>query len=65
MAVDRGFVMYVVSICVESAVAEGGGGGGCGFNRDLRFDARISNLSFRAFSAILVVTRAALMNEDI
>ena len=52
MAVDRGFVMYVVSICVDSAVADGGGCGGCGFNRDLRFDAIISNLSFRAFSAI-------------
>ena len=49
MAVDRGFVMYVVSICVES---EGGGCGGCGFNRDLRFEAMISNLSFKAFSAI-------------
>ena len=52
MAVDRGFVMYVVSICVESVVAEGGGCGGCGFKRDLRFDAMISNLSFRDFSAI-------------
>lgn len=52
MAVDRGFVMYVVSICVESVVAEGGGCGGCGFKRDFRFDAMISNLSFRDFSAI-------------
>ena len=65
MAVDRGFVIYVVSICVESVVAEGGGCGGCGFKRDLRFDEIISNLSFRDLSAILVVTRAALMNEDI